>query len=305
MKARPPWTGWSRSASAALPSLPRRPPLPGIATTRSIASTLSILPDTWTLRWKWNVPCAFWTARFACLTRSLACSRNRKRCGVRPTSIASRASVSSTRWIAWERISITWSVRFANASAPIPFLCSFLSAVKTISLASSISWNKKWWFGSKKLWARNLKYLKSASFGTRRLSIHGLIAEGFAAIEGSPKLFVSSPYIRALQTAEIFAEELHSSKSKIEKSESLLPGAEPAAFFRELSHRKSLESVICFGHAPQLDELIAYALGSKRDVTELKKAGAACVELTRLHPPAGTLVWLMTPKALRKLAKGK
>ncbi len=130
-------------------------------------------------------------------------------------------------------------------------------------------------------------------------------AEGFAAIEGSPKLFVSSPYIRALQTAEIFAEELHSSKSKIEKSESLLPGAEPAAFFRELSHRKSLEGVICFGHAPQLDELIAYALGSKRDLTELKKAGAACVELTRLHPPAGTLVWLMTPKALRKLAKGK
>jgi len=118
-------------------------------------------------------------------------------------------------------------------------------------------------------------------------------------------LFVSSPYVRALQTAEIFTEELHSSKSKIEESESLLPGAESAEFFRELSHRKSLESVICFGHAPQLDELIAYALGSKRDLTELKKAGAACVELTRLHPPAGTMVWLMTPKALRKLAKGK
>src|SRR6266404_3205685 len=105
-------------------------------------------------------------------------------------------------------------------------------------------------------------------------------AKGFAAIEDSPK-------------------------SKIEKSESLLPGAEPAAFFRELSHKKSLESVICFGHAPQLDELIAYALGSKRDLTALKKAGAACIQLTRLHPPAGTLVWLMTPKALRKLAKGK
>jgi phosphohistidine phosphatase len=130
-------------------------------------------------------------------------------------------------------------------------------------------------------------------------------AEGFAAIEDSPKLFVSSPYVRALQTAEIFADELHSSKSKIEKSESLLAGAEPAAFFRELSHKKSLESVICFGHAPQLDELIAYALGSKRDLTALKKAGAACIQLARLHPPAGILVWLLTPKALRKLAKGK
>jgi phosphohistidine phosphatase len=130
-------------------------------------------------------------------------------------------------------------------------------------------------------------------------------AKGFAAVEGSPRLFVSSPYVRALQTAEIFAEELHAPKSKIEKSEFLLPGAEAAGFFRELSHKKSLQSVICFGHAPQLDELIAFALGSKKDLTELKKAGAACIELTRLHPPAGTLVWLMTAKALRKLAKGK
>jgi len=130
-------------------------------------------------------------------------------------------------------------------------------------------------------------------------------ANGFAAVEDSPKLFVSSPYVRALQTAELFADELHASKSKIEKSEFLLPGAEPAGFFRELSRKKSLQSVICFGHAPQLDELIAFALGSKKDLTELKKAGAACIELTRLHPPAGTLVWLMTPKALRKLAKAK
>ena len=44
-------------------------------------------------------------------------------------------------------------------------------------------------------------------------------ANGFAAVENSPKLFVSSPYVRALQTAEIFADELNASKSKIEKSE--------------------------------------------------------------------------------------
>jgi phosphohistidine phosphatase len=131
------------------------------------------------------------------------------------------------------------------------------------------------------------------------------VARGFAILAEVPKLFLSSPYVRALQTAEIFAEALKFSKSKIEKSEFLLPGSEPAAFFRELSHRKSVQSVVCFGHAPHLDELIAFALGSKRDLTELKKAGAASLELSRVHPPAGTLMWLMPPKALRNLSKGK
>ena len=126
-------------------------------------------------------------------------------------------------------------------------------------------------------------------------------AKGFAAVEDSPRLFVSSPYVRALQTAEIFAEELHVSKSKIEKSEFLLPGAEPTGFFRELSHKKSLQSVICFGHAPQLDELIAFGLGSKKDLTELKKAGAACLEIEGFSALHGTLEWLLTARALRHL----
>ncbi len=135
------------------------------------------------------------------------------------------------------------------------------------------------------------------------------VARGFATLGDAPKLFFSSPYVRAMQTAEIFADVLRHSETKIEKTEHLLPGAEPGGFFRELSResarRKSAESVICFGHAPQLDELIAFALGSKRDLTALKKAGAACIALTRVYPPTGTLIWVMPPKALRKLKKGK
>ena len=135
------------------------------------------------------------------------------------------------------------------------------------------------------------------------------VARGFAALGDAPKVFFSSPYVRALQTAEIFAEVLKYGKAKIEKTEHLLPGAEAGGFFRELSRqvsrRKSAESVICFGHAPQLDELIAFALGSKRDLTALKKAGAVCIELTRVYPPTGSLIWLMPPKALRRLAKRK
>jgi len=152
---------------------------------------------------------------------------------------------------------------------------------------------------------------KSPSDPERFLTPEGLkktreAAKGFAALGIKPDIYFSSPYVRALQTAEIFAEELDFSKSKIRQTDALLPGAEPAVFFRELVRgAKSGDGAICFGHAPHLDELIAFAVGAKKDVTELKKAGGACLELARISPPTGTITWLATAKLLRKLKKGK
>jgi phosphohistidine phosphatase len=130
------------------------------------------------------------------------------------------------------------------------------------------------------------------------------VAKSVAALIDDVKLLVSSPYVRAMQTAEIFAESMEFPKAKIEKSDLLLPGAEPSGFLRELSRKKAVESAMCFGHAPQLDELIAAALGAKKDVTELKKSGVACIELQRVHAGAGKLLWLIAPRVARKLAKG-
>jgi hypothetical protein len=52
-----------------------------------------------------------------------------------------------------------------------------------------------------------------------------------------------------------------------------------------------------------LDDLIATALGSKHHLTSLKKAGVALLELRRVSPPSGQLVWLATPKLLRRAGK--
>jgi phosphohistidine phosphatase len=125
------------------------------------------------------------------------------------------------------------------------------------------------------------------------------VARGIVVLGITADLFLSSPYVRAVQTAEIFAEALEYPKQRIRRSDLLLPGAEPSLFFRELARDKKSSSVFCFGHAPHLDDLIATSLGSKHHLTSLKKAGAALVELRRLSPPSGQLVWLATPKLLR------
>jgi phosphohistidine phosphatase len=129
------------------------------------------------------------------------------------------------------------------------------------------------------------------------------VAQGVAEVGAAPDLMVTSPYLRALQTAEIFAAQLGYAKQKIKKSDFLLPGAEPLQLFRELAKDKELSVVFVFGHAPHLDDVVATALGTKHHITSLKKAGVAHVELRRLVPPSGELIWLGTPKLLRKLGK--
>jgi phosphohistidine phosphatase len=126
------------------------------------------------------------------------------------------------------------------------------------------------------------------------------VAEGVAALGIHADLMISSPYVRAMQTAAIFASELEYPKQKIRRTDSLLPGAEPGAFLRELAREKDVSIVFCFGHAPHVDGLLAAAVGASRHITSMKKAGVALVELKRLSPPNGQLVWLITPKLIRK-----
>lgn len=129
------------------------------------------------------------------------------------------------------------------------------------------------------------------------------VAAGVAALSAAADVLLSSPYVRAMQTAEIFAAALDYPKQKIRQTDLLLPGAEPTLLFRELAKDKHHSTLFIFGHAPQLDDVIATALGSKHHMTSLKKAGVALLELKRVSPPNGQLLWLATPKLLRRSGK--
>jgi phosphohistidine phosphatase len=126
------------------------------------------------------------------------------------------------------------------------------------------------------------------------------VAKAVVTLGITADVLITSPYVRAQQTAEIFASALSYSKQKIRHSDLLLPGAEPSLFFRELAKDKHSFSVFVFGHAPHLDELIAAALTIKHNITTLKKSGVAALTLKRISPPNAQLLWLSTPKLLRR-----
>jgi phosphohistidine phosphatase len=129
------------------------------------------------------------------------------------------------------------------------------------------------------------------------------VAKGLAKLGVIADVFLSSPYRRAKETAEIFAAELEYAKAKVRYTNALLPSADAAMLFRELAKDKDAGTAMIFGHAPHLDEVLAAAVGSKHQITALKKAGVALVELKRVSPPSGELLWLATPKLLRNVGK--
>ena len=126
---------------------------------------------------------------------------------------------------------------------------------------------------------------------------------GLQALRVRPDQVLCSPYRRAEETARLVLAGLGLAPALLHATEALLPGATPAAFFQDLAQREARQ-VLCCGHAPSLDEIIAAALpGRGEPFTVLGKAGVAALTMVTLDPPMGELDWLATPRMLRTLGR--
>ena len=126
-------------------------------------------------------------------------------------------------------------------------------------------------------------------------------ALGLRATGAKPDVLITSPYVRAAQTAEIFSEALGLAVEKIRTTDTLRPSASPIDFLKEIQRLK-VKEVICFGHAPHLDSLISHLAGAQQTFTELKKAGVVSFEHNATQG-RWRLNWLLTPKLLRDLGR--
>lgn len=124
-----------------------------------------------------------------------------------------------------------------------------------------------------------------------RLVVRRAIAAGM-----DPGVVLTSPYVRARQTAEILLEELDRPRELVTTA-NLTPYAAVADLWQELREYSSLSPVIVVGHNPQLSEFVSVLIGSTRYAVEMKKAAIACVkDAGSGGQPAGRLSWMLTAK---------
>jgi phosphohistidine phosphatase len=130
-----------------------------------------------------------------------------------------------------------------------------------------------------------------------------LSARGLRRIGVRPDRIVSSPWRRALETAQIAAARLGPRDQPL-TTPRLLPGSDPVEFLTWV-HGLEAESIVAVGHAPHLDAVLNVAVGgASRLPALLKKAGAAGIVFDpSLGPAAGRLVWLLEPRMLRHLGR--
>ncbi|HUC86231.1 MAG TPA: phosphohistidine phosphatase SixA [Candidatus Acidoferrales bacterium] len=120
-------------------------------------------------------------------------------------------------------------------------------------------------------------------------------------LAGRFDLVLSSPYLRARQTAEIVARELNI-KKRLKFSKALAPGGSATVLVRQLGREKPApEKVLLVGHEPDLSRLISLLTSGTREMQlDLKKGGLCKLEAVQLRAgKSATLIWLLTPKQLK------
>jgi phosphohistidine phosphatase len=124
-------------------------------------------------------------------------------------------------------------------------------------------------------------------------------AAGLARLVGPPDALLTSPWLRARQTAEIAA----AAWGKVAPEETeALAGGTFGELARVLDARSASATVAVFGHEPQVSELLGRLVGTKAsERLAFKKGGAALVEIRGRLADGGDLVWFLPPKVLRKL----
>jgi phosphohistidine phosphatase len=113
-------------------------------------------------------------------------------------------------------------------------------------------------------------------------------------------LILSSPFLRAKQTAAIIVESLILKKQP-GFSDALTPDGNPKALIRQLNELKPVpENVLLVGHEPYLSQLIALLTAGETGMAiGLKKGGLGKLEVESLHDGrCATLVWLLTPQQM-------
>jgi phosphohistidine phosphatase len=126
--------------------------------------------------------------------------------------------------------------------------------------------------------------------------------EGLARFEVAVDTILTSPLVRARQTADILAKGLSGSPPVVE-TEALRPEARFEQLLRAVSDHVKCQAIALVGHEPHIGATAARLLGASGPLSFGK--GAVCrIDFDEWPPNGpGRLCWFATQKMLRKVAE--
>jgi phosphohistidine phosphatase len=120
---------------------------------------------------------------------------------------------------------------------------------------------------------------------------------GLTEVMAAPDLLLTSPLLRARETAEIVGKAWK--LTAIE--EPVLAGGSAEALLAAAAAHPEHATVAVVGHEPDMSRLLAHLVGGLDERLPFKKGGAALVELDDDAGGTGRLIWFMPPRLLRAL----
>ncbi len=130
------------------------------------------------------------------------------------------------------------------------------------------------------------------------------VVRGLRALKVRPDVILSSPLLRARETAEIAKKGLITD-AKVELADELTPSAASDQLIARIADLAEKPVILCVGHEPHISTTISTMVSGRTAASvEVKKAGACCIRFTGIPKAgAGTLLWLLPPKFLRLIAE--
>ena len=122
-------------------------------------------------------------------------------------------------------------------------------------------------------------------------------AKAIADLDLGIELVVTSPLVRAQQTAKIVVNELDLRDALVE-DERVGHGFSAEQLGDILRDHPKVSALMLVGHEPSMSQTIGTLIGGAE--IDFKKGSLACVELTNESALRGRLVWLASPKLLTR-----
>jgi phosphohistidine phosphatase len=131
------------------------------------------------------------------------------------------------------------------------------------------------------------------------------IARGLKELGVQLDLLLTSPYVRAADTASILQKELDLDKKVLVTTDKLIPGADPNQLVKEINDRLgAAQNAAIVGHEPGLSRFVSVLLSGDETLPIILKKGGVCkLSMDKLtYGRCATLEWLLAPAQLKDIS---